>query len=313
MSENSSVSAPAVLTLFGEHGWRQGHPAAAVAVELRTTCTAQLSAKFTVNGEPMEQARHPHARAAVIHGWTDMDKPLALSLSSQAPPELGLGNDAAAVVSCLGAISMLHDHMIYGQIAGAAFEALSETGALPCPLQAAVPSHGGMMSATPLNGGEPLWTFRSGKEAWQVSDIQPGAFEFVLGYTGKPADVSGMAAKLERICSRNSFARETLRDLGAVSAEGVMALGRGDCAAVGGCMTRSHRLLVNLGMSSPELDRLVKAVAGHSHGAKLAGHGGGGCIIALASNTDAAVSAIERAGGRAIVPKLAHEGVRPED
>ncbi len=314
MSEPSvTVSAPGCFILFGDHARHYGEPAAAVAVEMRTRCNAQLSQKFTVNGEPMDPARHPHARAAVLHGWTDMDRPLALALSSEAPQELGLGNEAASTVACLGALSMLHDHMIYEQVARGAFDALSESDRGSDPLAISASAHGGVMALDARSAGESLWTFRKGQNAWQVTDIAPGDFHFVLGYTGTPSNPQEMMARLARFCAKNSFARETVKELGAVSRDGISALRKNDPAAVGISMNRSQRLLVNLGMSSPELDRLVRAALRHSCGAKLTGYGGGGCMVALASDAEAAAAAIEQAGGRAFILKLAREGVKPED
>jgi len=309
----ATVSAPGCLTLFGDHARHYGHPAVAVAVEMRTRCNAQLSQRFTVNGEAMDPARHPHARAALIHGWTDMDKPLALTFASDSPPELGLGSDAASAVACLGALSMLHDHMIYGQIARAAFEAVSELDRRSDPLDISASVHGGLVAIGSEPADEPVWTFRRGADTWNLTAIEPGEFHFVLGYTGKPSDPAAMGAKLSRFCARNSFARETLGELGAASRDGALSLRKGDPESVGRMMNRSQQLLANLGMSSPELDRLVRSASRHSYGAKLTGHGGGGCMVALARDPEAAAVAIEQAGGRAFILKLARDGVRPED
>ena len=50
-------------------------------------------------------------------------------------------------------------------------------------------------------------------------------------------------------------------------------------------MTENHSLLQKIGVSTPELDRLVEAaVDAGALGAKLTGGGGGGNIIALVAN-----------------------------
>jgi mevalonate kinase len=74
-----------------------------------------------------------------------------------------------------------------------------------------------------------------------------------------------------------------------------------------------HGLLDAIGVGSAKLSRLVYAArdAG-AYGAKITGAGGGGCIVALTSDAtaDAVASAINDAGGRAIMTKASEDGVR---
>jgi len=64
-----------------------------------------------------------------------------------------------------------------------------------------------------------------------------------------------------------------------------------------------------LGVSTMELSALVYAArnAG-AYGAKLTGAGGGGCMIALSGFTQKVASAIEKAGGTAIISSFALDG-----
>jgi mevalonate kinase len=71
-------------------------------------------------------------------------------------------------------------------------------------------------------------------------------------------------------------------------------------------MTKDHRLLAILGVSSKELDKLVKATLPYSYGAKLTGAGGGGSMIAL-TDEPAKVSDILRAKGA--IPYIVEIGV----
>jgi len=73
-----------------------------------------------------------------------------------------------------------------------------------------------------------------------------------------------------------------------------------------------HVLLASLGVSSPELERLIDAARPHSLGAKLTGAGGGGCMIALTAEPRRCSEAIELAGGRTIISSLGAVGVRIE-
>ena len=74
-------------------------------------------------------------------------------------------------------------------------------------------------------------------------------------------------------------------------------------------MTENHLMLQSIGVSSPELDNLIKAAAPTALGAKLTGAGGGGCMIALTRDPKLTSDAIELAGGRTLITKLGATGV----
>ena len=80
-------------------------------------------------------------------------------------------------------------------------------------------------------------------------------------------------------------------------------------------MNKNQELLHELGVSSVELDKLIKAsLKAGAWGAKLSGAGGGDCIIALVSedNRKKVEKAIETAGGEVLRVKLGTKGMRRE-
>ncbi|MFH0829953.1 MAG: mevalonate kinase [Candidatus Aenigmatarchaeota archaeon] len=87
-------------------------------------------------------------------------------------------------------------------------------------------------------------------------------------------------------------------------------LRRGDLINFGWAMDDNHKLLQELGVSSPELDRLVKiAKDAGAYGAKMTGGGGGGCIVALTPVLQEEVSeAIEKAGFRTLRAAIGTKG-----
>jgi len=72
--------------------------------------------------------------------------------------------------------------------------------------------------------------------------------------------------------------------VGSITRSARQAIEQGRPDRLGPLMNESHALLVEMGVSSPELDKLVRAAneAGAS-GAKLSGGGRGGNMIALAA------------------------------
>ena len=309
----TQVSAPGRFILFGEHAINFGQPAIALAVDYRMRCTAKLSTKFTVNGEAMEAGKHPHARAAVIHGWTDMDKPLALSLTSEIPEGLGLGDDAATTVACLGALSMVHDHIIFEHIAKNSFEATCEATEGAIPLDTSISTHGGALMLDTKPGNNTLWTFKKKDETWYVEDLDISGMNFILGYSGAPSPETEMAVKIRRFREKNSFARDIIKDMGKICREAYTALEKKDIEKVGELMNKNHRSLVNIGIGNPALEKLINAASRHSYGVKITGAGGGGCIVALAKESESVITAIENAGGKAFQLSLAKEGLKPDD
>ena len=84
----------------------------------------------------------------------------------------------------------------------------------------------------------------------------------------------------------------------AISAQDDLELGRP--LEIGLKMSLAHKILAQLGVSTPLLDELVSAACkSGALGAKLTGGGGGGCVIALAQNYEDVLKvalALERAG-----------------
>jgi mevalonate kinase len=85
------------------------------------------------------------------------------------------------------------------------------------------------------------------------------------------------------------------------------AIESGDQLEIGRLMTRNHALLVEMTVSSPELDNLVEtAMAAGALGAKLSGGGRGGNMIALVTDdTERAIHhALRQAGARSVLQNV---------
>ncbi|RFT23652.1 mevalonate kinase [Bifidobacteriaceae bacterium GH022] len=91
-----------------------------------------------------------------------------------------------------------------------------------------------------------------------------------------------------------------LEQLGKIAISAQDDLELGQPLEIGLKMSLAHKILAQLGVSTPLLDELVSAACkSGALGAKLTGGGGGGCVIALAQNYEDALKvalALERAG-----------------
>lgn len=87
------------------------------------------------------------------------------------------------------------------------------------------------------------------------------------------------------------------------------ALAEGDIVALGSLLDRNHELLHTIGVSSPELDRLVHAAkAAGALGAKLSGAGWGGVMFALVTpeTQERVIEALREAGASSIRVNTVH-------
>ncbi len=307
------VSAPGRVILFGDHSVNFGGPGIALAIEHRVHCKVRLNSKFSVDGEDLDTQKHPYARGAVLQTWTNMDKPLAIDFESKIPEGTGLGEVAASTIACLGAISMIHNHLIYEDIARNAFEIHHEVEKDGTPLDISAATHGQGIYLSCHAEKNPLWTFRKENKEWTIHDLDMPDMNLVLGYTGIPASEKEMQAKILRFYQRNSFARDMITDLCRISAKGHEAIASGNLEETGRLMTKSHKVMMTLGAGHPMLDKLFQAASRHSYGAKLTGGGGGGSLIALTNDPEKTILAMEKAGGKAWSLELAAQGLRLED
>jgi len=307
----TSVSAPGSVTLFGEHAVNYGEAAVALAIDVRYTCDARVSPKFSVNDEDLIADKHPWIRGALLQGWTDMDKPIAFSTRSAIPPGMGLGENGARTIACLGSLSMLHHHLILEVIARKAYEVNYEIGGHRSPLDIITSTHGSGVYLSDKRSDGHLWSLEKGGISWHAHQIETPDVDIVIGIAANGTSPTGSDERVKRYYEKNAFARELIRDIGKVSVEGASALRNGDVEKVGRMMTENHKLLVNLGVGNQKLDKLFAAMSRFSFGAKITGSGE--CIIALTEKKEEVIRAIESIGCKSFPVNITHYGIRLED
>jgi mevalonate kinase len=306
----AAARAPGKAILFGEHAVVYGEGAIAIALSLHfeTRVKVVQAGETRVDGRPMDRKHHAYFAEAILQVWGDHG-PLDVRTSSTIPSSSGLGSSAALTVSTVAALKQLRGRMSQEDVARAAFEIEYAVQGRASPTDTSTSAHGRAVYISKQPGDRHLWTIEKSGKRWCVHDLEFPPMEFVVGYTGKKGNTGELVEKVRKLQDAEPAARERIREIGALVEEARAALKGGDLSKVGSLMDRNQRLLASLGVSSPDLERLITAAAPHSLGAKLTGAGGGGCMIALTKEPEKCAAAIEKAGGKAYRAAIDATGV----
>jgi mevalonate kinase len=287
-----SASAPGKIILFGEHSVVYGQPAIAVPV-------TQVRAKAIITARPDQPAGWVGLVAPNIGleaSLSDLpeDDPLSFAvkrvldettisrspamtirITSTIPIAAGLGSGAAVSVAIIRALSeFLGRPLRADRISVLAYEVEK--------LHHGTPSG---IDNTVITYRMPVYFKRSADEAAGHFETFKVAepFTILIGDSGIPSPTVGTVADVRHAWQADPDTFEGIfKRIGQIAIRGKRAIESGDSVMLGELMDENHALLVQLGVSSPELDKLVGAArqAG-ALGAKLSGGGRGGNMIAL--------------------------------
>ncbi len=304
-----SVSAPGKFVILGEHAVVYGKPAIALAIDRRFNMKVKKDAVFKINNDTADIKTVPHIR--YISGKNGM-LPVSVQMDSKIPTGSGLGSSAALSVAFSAAMRSITDRPLNeAEIAEEAFEAEYFAQGRGSPMDTSTSTHGyGIALNAQKNEEDRLWNITKNEHVWNISHIDVPEMTFVIGYTGIRASTGPLVEKVRKYKDRNRFAADIVDEIGQITLEGMNAIRKNDVAALGELMTKDHKLLSILGVSSKELNKLVNASLPYAYGAKLTGAGGGGSMVVLTDDPDKACSAISSHGGVPFVVKTGVEGVK---
>ena len=187
------------------------------------------------------------------------------------------------------------------------------------PMDSSTCSHGGYVIISDVieQGVDYLYqrtlAMKDATRQWQIHEMIPPSdaedIYLVIGNTGIHAPTGKQVAKVANMLQKDPSRMKEIETIGKIARRGIQALKEGDFARVGRTMTENQLMLSSIGVSSPELDNLIKAASPSSLGAKLTGAGGGGCMVALTKNPKETSDAIELAGGRTLISRLGSSGL----
>ena len=187
------------------------------------------------------------------------------------------------------------------------------------PMDSSTCSHGGFVIISDMieQGVDYLYqrtlAMKDATRQWQIHEMIPPSdaedIYLVIGNTGIHAPTGKQVAKVANMLQKDPSRMKEIETIGKIARRGIQALKEGEFARVGRTMTENQLMLSSIGVSSPELDNLIKAASPSSLGAKLTGAGGGGCMVALTKNPKETSDAIELAGGRTLISRLGSSGL----
>ncbi len=338
----TKVSAPGKIILFGEHAVVYGQPALAVPVN-QVHADAEVSdidrAGIWINAPDIRlHAEHSRlalddALAAVISlviarraqpdvaisslskeiasltsfASNDDNKGIEISITSTIPLASGLGSGAAVSVAIIRALTThLGQPFTDEQINEIAYEVEKIHHGTPSGIDNTVVTYGKPIFFTPSlsppqAGGKPR---RGGGASIEPLHVAK-PFTIIIGDTGIPAPTKESVADVRVLWEQDKRKMEMLFGVaGALAETARQAIEGGHPERLGPLMNENQRILTEMGVSSPELDRLVEASlnAGAS-GAKLSGGGRGGNMIALSTkeNAPSIVEALYKAGAKNVI------------
>ena len=201
-----------------------------------------------------------------------------------------------------------------------AVEAIAQ-GGRASPMDSSTCSHGNVVVISDCIEQGINWQYSrklstpEGEREWQIHTVSVPEDEvyLVIGNTGIHAPTSAQVEKVANMLEKYPERMNEIETIGIIARRGIKSLLLGDYDAVGRAMSENQLMLQSIGVSSPELERLIQAAIPTSLGAKLTGAGGGGCMVALTRNPKATSEAIELAGGRTIISKFGSNGLHLDD
>ncbi len=282
-----SCKAPAKAILVGEHAVVYNQPAIALPINQRTSKTSIFANPIGKAGEIRIIAEdvffdgyaqnidpsHPFIAAleAVKH-LADVDSLPActIKIKSSIPISSGLGSSASIAVSLIEALChFIGYRATRQQIITAANLVEIQYHGTPSGIDSTVIALNQMIYYVKNEGFHP---------------IQPASpFTLLIANSGIPGNTKEAVALVRKNWMANkSVFEEYFQEIGNLVMQSEHAMKGGDFIKVGQLMSSNNLLLQKLGVSLPELDKLVNAaIQAGALGAKLSGGGMGGNIIAL--------------------------------
>lgn len=277
--------APGKVILFGEHAVVYGRPAIAVPV---TEVQAQAYVETGKPGQGMVVVAPDLERRIVVREANEddplahvvrstlvkigrvLDPDLTITVTSTVPIARGMGSGAAVSTAIVRALAK---HFAWWFPSRAISDLVYETEVIYHGTPSGIDN-------TVIAFEKPIYFVKD--VGWEVFWVGK-PFMLTIADTGVESSTREVVGDLRRRQQADPEQYHPLFDrAGEIADAARTAIEQGQTEALGQLMAENHALLQSMGVSCPELDRLVAAARdGGALGAKLSGAGWGGNMIAL--------------------------------
>lgn len=304
--------------LFGEHAVIYNRPCIVASVEHRISVSIEKrndnnlildAPELNIENKNISDLEKTHLKkvsfilTAIRNFFKkyDVKSGLDIKTKSEFSDKIGLGSSSAVIVAAIKGLSELFKiKMNEKEIFNLSYKTVLDVQGLGSGFDVAAAVYGGILF------------FKTGGEIIKPIDIKN--IPLIIGYTGIKADTPTLVKMVANQLSKepnkiNDVFNEIEDIVNLVKTE----IENKDWKKVGHFMNLNQDLLRKLGVSSKELENLIKAsLDAGAYGAKLSGAGGGDCMIAITDqgNFYNVKKAIEKAGGSVINAKIPAKGVR---
>ena len=287
--------APGKLILTGEHSVVHGHRAVALAVSRGTTVTLHD------RPGPSGLMDAPYADERLWPALATLLPPegVGVQIESNLPVGRGMGSSASLAVALVRALAARE-----GRVAD--FEECHRQGFLVERVFHGEPS--GIDHAVSALGG--AVSYRRGANGPEIKALPTPLLQLAVLDTGVAGNTAALVAGVR---ARRPAIDPILNRMGALSEQIIQQLREAarapDLLILGELLDENHRLLQQIGVSTPAVDALVlQARAAGARGAKLSGAGGGGVVLALLEEP-ARVLRVARETGADVFTVTVHESI----
>jgi mevalonate kinase len=316
----TEASAPGKIILCGEHAVVYGRPAIALPladVRARAVVSSSTTSGITFDAPDLERhwsladvPDHPLSELVLhflAHVAIATPPDLLIELQSTIPIASGMGSGAAIATAIVRALARhLGRELPNDRVSALVYASEQRFHGTPSGIDNSVIAY-----------EHPIWFARQSPLSMVSSQLQEAAAKkpeaadyelpttdhelqttltieplaivapltLLIGDTGIRSPTRLPVGQVRQRWQSQPARYEPLFDaVGALAFKARAALATGDSAALGALLDENHAMLMQIGVSSAELDRLIGAArAAGALGAKLSGAGWGGVMIALAT------------------------------
>jgi len=307
------ASAPGKIILCGEHAVVYGRPAIAIPLtDVRARVSIipgapgsgvcfdapDLGRRWLIASaphDPLSELTLAILRQSGVQHMPDIE----ISITSDIPIASGMGSGAAIATAIVRALaSAFGRDLSAAEVSALVYESEQRFHGTPSGIDNTVIAY-----------EQAIWFQRRGEPPHQIEPLSIAApFVLLIGDTGVRSATRLPVGEVRRRWERDQLRYEMLFDAVADVVHQVRrALAEGDRVALGPLLDRNQALLEEIGVSSPELERLIAAArSAGARGAKLSGGGWGGVMIALVEPETAQQvrEALEAAGATRVLETI---------